>query len=248
MKKILICVVTICFLCAVMIFSINATNLPISDDELEELVCRALDLFYTLDESVLNSPEHKKLDKSFYSNPENYYNIDVTTLPGGSLNGFFDYVKSIYTDEVSQKYYSTAYLHKDSPMFIIDNDGDVFMRNHTSGFPEINCRTFGNAIVEVLDSNDRFATARVQIEKNVGKWDGFVWEATWFECKFENTQNGWRISECELFDILNSHSDYYGYSPLTSDPAFDLVFILPTVSVAALASAFCLMRRRRDLI
>ena len=74
------------------------------------------------------------------------------------------------------------------------------------------------------------------------------------ECKFVKTNDGWRIDESE-FSILCATSDKNtlaayraSESPSTSDPSFNLVFILPTVSVAAIASAVCLMRRRRDLI
>lgn len=246
MKKFFISVVSICFLCTAVIFPTYAKNLTISDAEAEELVQSALDLFYTLDDSILFSDDYKELDKNLYPPNTNYFLVDLSKLPGGSLEKFYEYVKTIYTDGVAQKYCSTSYLF-DAPMFIVDEDGDVFMSTHTAGFPEINIRSFENAIIEVIDSNNQVATARVQIEKNVGKWDGFIWEATWIECKFENTQNGWRISECELFDILNSHSDYNGYSPSTADPSFDSFVILPAVSLACGILAACLMRRRRSL-
>lgn len=89
----------------------------------------------------------------------------------------------------------------------------------------------------------------------------------WFDVAFEKGSNGmWKMIDCALFRLYFDSMDFnkkeficynrelynqlgviYNLdSPSTADPAANLVFILPTVSVAAIASAFCLMRRRRE--
>lgn len=110
-----------------------------------------------------------------------------------------------------------------------------------------------HASVKIISGDSHFATAQVEfIWKSIDNIPPFDIQTV--ECKFVKTNDGWRIDESE-FSVLCATSDQNtlesyraAVSPSTSDPSFDLVFILPTVSVAALASAFCLMRRRRNLI
>lgn len=195
-----------------------------------------------------------------------YY--EVIELPGGSYNGMKEYATTIYSKKIA--IYSYTYSqYKNSkndnsiyPLLIILGDGKIYggrdrIIQYASVFLSLDGKDPGyvfpfvtestkdyNAdklLVEMVKSTDISATAKVCFRIG-SEAESYIY---WADCNFVKEDGLWKISDGEYFDLLNGT---YRASPSTSDPAFNLVFILPTVSVAALASAFCLMRRRRDLI
>ncbi len=235
-------------------------NQPITEKEAGMLVHNALEIFTLIfyGDARLSYPSNHPKDNKMLSGVDSvsevwypvYTCVDTSKLPGGSIDGFIDYMKGIYADALAEKYCSSGYLLVELPLFVTDADGDIFIAWNDANVRQINMKTLDDVIVKIIDSNSNNAIAKVYIEVNTSKYEGHKWEKAWVECKFENTSSGWRISDCAFFDMLNSYESNFEWTPIaspsTADPAFDLVFILPTVSVAALASAFCLMRRRRE--
>lgn len=187
--------------------------------------------------------------------------FEVIEFPGGSYNGMKEYAETIFSKEISEYSYTySRYLPQGTPLFVIAEDGTFYggrdeilqsapfflsLDGTAPGyvFPFVTLSTeeynADKLLLKFVDSTENNATVKVCFRLG-GETETYI---HWADCNFVKEDGLWKISDGEYFDLLNGT---YIASPSTSDPSFNLVFILPTVSVAALASAFYLMRRRRE--
>ena len=252
MKKILIIFVTIAICCS----SLSIIPLAAADKtelNAEQLVREALFVFHHHGYEIyldLGIDGEKRNEKPDIDNSHYYDIVDPSKLIGGSLDGFYKHLSTIYTESLVQKYTQTGYLI-DSPMFIIEDDGDVFKVWEAPQNEKFDRLSYASATVEIIENDGNRAKAKVYLEINVYEFESTrcTPTAAWVECKFENTSSGWRISDCAFFDMLNSHESNFEWTPVaspsTGDSVFDSFVILPAVSLACIIPAACLMRRRR---
>ena len=187
----------------------------------------------------------------------NWYTlIDETKLPGGSYKAMQEYAKQIYTEDLAPKMYEKPWSPQEIPAFIWDDSGNIYVCAALSGGYPID---FGYSLYDwqsysLLKVEDLTIKVAQINEKSASVWIKVLtkdYQPYWLECSMVKTDIGWRIDKSVFTDYLRTpYIDInqlipYTSSPSTADPTFDLVFILPTVSVAAIASAFCLTRRRR---
>ncbi len=252
MKKILIFILitAIClsFLSITPSASVNKNEL-----NAEQLVREALFVFHLHGYEIyldLGIDGEKRKEKPDIDNSHYYDIVDPSKLIGGSLDGFFNHLSTIYTESLVQKYTQTGYLI-DSPMFIIEDDGDVFKVWEAPQNEKFDRLSYASATVEIIENDGNRAKAKVYLEINVYEFESTrcTPTAAWVECKFENTSSGWRISDCAFFDMLNSHESNFEWTPVespsTGDPAGERVAVIGAVSLACVIPAACLVRRRR---
>lgn len=192
--------------------------------------------------------------------------IDESKLPGGSYEALPEYARSIYTEDIADSMYNScsySFYDLEVPMFYTSESGKLYM-SYDIGYDwtEVKPWYYGETDqwqftadnIDIVYADNEKATVRylTELDRDESRYYG------WVECYLVNTDDGWRITDSPFTKMLR-YERYakelwepsvirYTESPSTSDPAFDLVFILPTVSVAALASTFCLMRRRGKVI
>ncbi|MBR6578090.1 MAG: hypothetical protein IKK74_04010 [Clostridia bacterium] len=258
MKRISIFLVLVITITACMPLAINAyTNTLLSEQTAKELLFKAADFIQKIYAPISGI----QYDASDYLeiHPYYYYLVNEENLPGGSFEAIKEYSESIFTEDIAYVMYSHCRSNYDDPIFIKDNIGKLRMASNESSF-------YMTWWYSVLDWSDfTIDDITIQLARS-NKSEATVWVKCtsesngdfWIECYMVNTYDGWRIAESPFTHFLEWGESRMGlweqgvypfnFSPSTADPAFDLVFILPTVSVAALASTFCLMRRRRDLI
>ena len=193
-----------------------------------------------------NYIESKEINISISSSDSTqlYVTLMEHLLPGGSYKEFISESSGLFAESVSDRYINKFYGNNDAEQFIVE-DGVRYIAAHAVQATISFSYSSESSKVELINVSKASATAKVFCEKIIG-YDKYP---MWVECKFIRTEDGWRISESAFADMMCSFHEYeYTLidSPSTSDPAADLVFILPTVSIAAIASAFCLMRRRRE--
>ncbi len=193
-------------------------------------------------------------EKPDIDDSHNYDIVDPAKLIGGSLEGFYNYLSTIYTESIVQKYTQAGYLF-DSPMFIIEDDGDVFKVWEAPMNENFNRLSYESATTEIIENDGKRAKAKVYLEIYDYQFESTSFTRTnaWVECKFENTSSGWRISDCAFFDMLNSHKSNFEWthieSPSTSDVSGERVAVIGVVSLACIIPAACLtLRRRRAVI
>ena len=254
MKNLLIIFITISICVSMLsITPLAATNK--NELNAEQLVREALFVFHHHAYEIyldLGIRGEKKNEKPDVDDSYMYDIVDPSKLIGGSLDGFYNHLGMIYTESLVHKYTQTGYL-MDSPMFIIEDDGDVFKVWEAPMNEKFDRLSYQSATVEIIENDGNRAKAKVYLEINVYEFESTRCTPTdaWIECIFENTSMGWRISDCAFFDMLNYHQSNFEWTPVespsTADPSFDSVVLLPAVSLACAVPAACLMRRRRSL-
>ena len=252
MKKILIFILitAIClsFLSITPLASVNKNEL-----NAEQLVREALFVFHHHAYEIyldLGIRGEKKNEKPNIDDSYMYDIVDPSKLIGGSLDGFYNHLGMIYTESLVHKYTQTGYL-MDSPMFIIEDDGDVFKVWEAPMNEKFDRLSYQSATVEIIENDGNRAKAKVYLEINVYEFESTRCTPTdaWIECIFENTSSGWRISDCAFFDMLNSHKSNFEWTPVespsTGDVSGERVAVIGAVSLACIIPTACLMRRRR---
>ncbi len=195
-----------------------------------------------------------------------YLVVDDSNLPGGSFEALSEYARSVYTEDIADSMYNTScysYYESEQPTFYKSESGQIYMlkgierdwcqvRPYRYGYKYHYTQVTTDVIDIIYVDNEK---ATVRYLTSIGP-EG-PRRLVWVECNLVNTENGWRIADSPFTQMLRYERHAWNLweptvtpydSPSTADPAFDLVFILPTVSVAAIASAFCLMRRRRGIV
>jgi len=180
-----------------------------------------------------------------------YSSIDPSKLIGGSLEGFREHINTIYAPQEADEYWSTNFFFPGEPRFIEDEQGTLYMmfpipQRYPFYYGEID-----EIKVELIESNGKTARAKVYVaitDLSVEDLDFPVYDA-WVECKFENTADGWRISDCAFFDMLLSSDSNFEWtavdSPDTGDTVTEKTVILLLLPLACLLPAVCITRRRK---
>ena len=259
MKSVIVCLLLLC-ITAVSIIPINASDAKvISSFEAKELVAKAAEfhskvhVYNQYDPTCTLDREKIYIEENILTLYE-YFRVFEEKLPGGSYEAMCAYAETIYAKNIADLSYAfVPYGVDQATQFIRDINNVLFMTcpidypaallNDEYYLSNNDCTQID---LEIISSNSKTAIAEIAVHDVWGWSDKVI-------CKFTNTVEGWRIDESE-YSVLLAGGDGYllkyrtAVSPSTSDPAFNLVFILPTVSVAALASAVCLMRRRRESV
>ncbi|MBO5701577.1 MAG: hypothetical protein J6S71_03995 [Clostridia bacterium] len=188
-----------------------------------------------------------------------YYAVYEEKLPGGSYQAMYELARDIFCENIFTIFEIQSGVYKNStdmfysiPRYYISDDGKVYACHHIDDFSYAGFYSNLEGI-KFVKGNSSNATYYIKT------WVGHELDVylAWAKVNFVNTKNGWRIDQCTYTDILADdmalnvwEKDLIPYveAPSTADSAFSLVFILPTVSVAALTSAFGLMHRRRKFI
>lgn len=151
------------------------------------------------------------------------YYLDNDFIKAHVLKAYQDNEFDMFITEDGTEY--IAVLDEDDLLFVYDRD---------------------KAVVEVIESTDTEATARVYCGL---KKDGVV-IPIYVECKFERFDNLilWHFADSEFVDMITS-ADEFEYTvceaPATGDRAFDS-FALCLGGMAIVMSAICLIRKRRE--
>ena len=152
------------------------------------------------------------------------YYLDNDFIKAHVLKAYRDNEFDMFITEVSPEY--IAVLDEDDLTFVYDRN---------------------EAVVEVIESTDTEATARVYCGL---KKDGVV-IPIYVECKFErfNTTIQWHFADSAFVDMVTS-DDGFEYTvaeaPATGDNAFDTI-VLCLGGMAIVMSVLCLVRRKREL-
>ena len=243
MKRICICLIALCILCTSAALNLSAESASITDAEAAKLVRSAINVHdITCVTWIFGS-----MDKH-----SNYYSsIDPSKLIGGSLEGFREHINTIYAPRVADEYWSTNFFFPGEPRFIEDEQGTLYMvfpipQRYPFYYGEID-----EIKVELIESNSKTARAKVYVgitDLSVEDLDFPVYDA-WVECKFENTSDGWRISDCAFFDMLFSFDSNFEWtavdSPDTGDTVTEKTVILLLLPLACLLPNVCITRRRK---
>lgn len=277
MKRLLIIIISMIMLVSLVVpISAEEQATTISEDEAKELIKKSLDFYNAVRVStdcidrtqVIELPvfyQYEFWGKIYTVDSEDYYPVIEEKLPGGSYKAMCEYAENIYVTDIAPE----AYKYSDR-INAIDTDFWYLFREEENGVMYMH-RTiipgFWNGTYEILvwkgfelndiEGNLNTAKATVSVWINSGSEVTPAQQRS-IECIFQNTDAGWRIAKSDFSTMMATDGyEWLGElpyppdeseSPSTSDPAFNLVFILPTVSVAALASTFCLMRRRRESV
>lgn len=243
MKRICICLIALCILCTSAALNLSAESASITDAEAAKLVRSAINVH----DITCVTWTFGSMDKHI-----NYYSsIDPSKLIGGSLDGFREHINTIYAPRVADEYWSTNFFFPGEPRFIEDEQGTLYMvfpipQRYPFYYGEID-----KIKVELIESNSKTARAKVYVaitDLSVEDLDFPVYDA-WVECKFENTSDGWRISDCAFFDMLLSFDSNFEWtavdSPDTGDTVTEKTFILLLLPLACLLPAVCITRKRK---
>lgn len=257
MRSVIVCLLLL-YITAVSIIPINASDAKvISSFEAKELVAKAAEfhskvhVYNQYDPTCTLDREKIYIEENILTLYE-YFRVFEEKLPGGSYEAMCAYAETIYAKNIADLSYAfVPYGVDQATQFIRDINNVLFMTcpidypaallNDEYYLSNNDCTQID---LEIISSNSKTAIAEIAVHDVWGWSDKVI-------CKFTNTAEGWRIDESE-YSVLLAGGDGYllkyrtAASPSTSDPTFNLVFILPTVSVAAIASAFCLMRRRKE--
>ena len=204
-----------------------------------------------------------KLDDSWRVNSELWYSeVNENKLLGGSYEAMKEYANNIYTPEIASYAYKYAFCFKPTkeapyiqyPLFYRHSDGKLYAN---PGVPQHSIMVYvvstnkdnryiyekladiDNLDVELISSDSSSAIAKVGAI--IGN-DEMNRDVDYLECKFVNTDSGWRIAECEFSSWMMY--DRGASSPDTGDDSMNSILFFTALSVTALISAAVLMRRR----
>ena len=199
----------------------SAKSETISESEAKELVFKAYDAYSLLSNyasrydifiyDLQNKDFRYEMIKDDKGEELYYYEVYGNLLPGGSYDGFFKYVDSVFTPEFSAKFTSCAYLNNDMPLFI-EKDGVRYITESYSVFnPDYNEFVYdkGDNTVIITEGDSTSAKAVVlcdiisHIPIDDRSWRTQV-DYSEVECLFEKTPSGWRIAESQFASMLMS--------------------------------------------
>lgn len=204
-----------------------------------------------------------KLDDSWRVNSElRYSEVNEDKLLGGSYEAMKEYANNIYTSEIASYAYKYAFCLKPTkeapyiqyPLFYRHTDGKLYARpgvaqhsilvyavstNKDNRYHYEALADIDTLDVELISSDSSSAIAKVGAI--IGN-DEMNREVDYLECKFVNTDFGWKIAECEFSNWMMH--DHATSSPDTGDNSINSIIIFTALSVAALTSAAVLIKRR----
>ena len=245
MKRICICLIALCILCTSAALNLSAESASITDAEAAKLVRSAINVHDITCVTWTLNDGGGTWWKIYY------LSVDPNKLIGGSLEGFREHINTIYAPGEADEYWSANFFFPGEPRFIEDEQGTLYI---TFPVPQRYPFYYGEIDeikVELIESNSKTARAKVYVgitDLSVEDLDFPVYDA-WVECKFENTADGWRISDCAFFDMLLSSDRNFEWtavdSPDTGDTVTEKTFILLLLPLACLLPAVCITRRRK---
>lgn len=224
----------------------SATNEDFS--KFQEMIYTAYQIYYY---TQIDGP-FSSSNKSFMYEKENehaigYELLDETRLYGGSLDAWNDTVDELYSESAAKKV-RRAYLNSNAPLFV-EKDGDMFIAWGPGGGQRMPFYFLYESAKEIelisFVKNETTASAKIKVEIPGVYWEDPDTEA-YVSCNFEYSNGKWCIVDCPFVDMMTSYNyEWTPVSPSTSDPAFDRIALISTVSIACLVPAFYLLRRRR---
>ena len=160
-----------------------------------------------------------------------------------SYGGYEEYLEFCVT-ESTYKLFDRAYADRDFERRITEGRVDYVAVPDSVNFsydPE-------TAVVNVIESTDKEATARVYCEliKDGKRIPIYV------ECKLEKpyAYGRWDVAESPFIDMITSADDFeytVGEAPATGDNAFDKISVC-LGGISIIISALCLARRKREIL
>ena len=225
MKKLLSIILALTFCLAAfsaLAPSVSAKAATISRKEAEELVIKASEFFYDARVEGYNDEmvDRKSEDRRKVHLPE--YNIDVTylpvyesKLPGGSYAAMCEIAKTIYAgDAVTDSYSLGMYYQFDGTdynvikfsNFYIDEGGKIYAC-HFLEYGHIRAREDTLNLVSNIRGDGSEASAIITIHSYWADGPRPYYHYP-VECKFVNTDDGWRIAESEFSILFATNKDY----------------------------------------
>ncbi len=206
-----------------------------------------------------------KFDDSWRVNSEVWYSeVNESKLLGGSYEAMKEYANNIYTPEIASYAYKYAFRFMPSkdgpyiqyPLFYRHTDGKLYanpgVAQHVILVYAVSTnkdnRYFYEVLaeidtldVELISSNSSSATAKVGAV--IGN-DEMNRDVDYLECKFVNTDSGWRIAECEFSNWMMYDCDTS--SPATGDASMNSIVFFTALAVTAIIPAAILSKKRRS--
>ena len=245
MKRIFICLIAFFILCNSAALNLGAESASITDAEAAKLVRSAINVHDITCVTWTLNDSGGTWWKIYY------LSVDPNKLIGGSLDGFREHINTIYAPREAEEYWSANFFFPGEPRFIEDEQGTLYI---TFPVPQRYPFYYGEIDeikVELIESNSKTARAKVYVgitDLSVEDLHFPVYDA-WVECKFENTADGWRISDCAFLDMLLSFDSNFEWtavdSPATGDTLSEKTVILILLPIACLLPAVCITRRRK---
>jgi hypothetical protein len=204
-----------------------------------------------------------KFDDSWRGDSEVWYSeVNESKLLGGSYEAMKEYANNIYTPEIASYAYKYAFCFKPTkeapyiryPLFYRHSDGKLYANpgvtqhailvyvvstNKDNRYIYEKLADIDNLDVELISSDSSSAIAKVGAVIGNNEMNRDV---DYLECKFVNTDSGWRIAECEFSNWMMY--DRGASSPDTGDDSMNSILFFTALSVTALISAAVLMKRR----
>lgn len=190
-----------------------------------------------------------------------YYEVIEEKLPNGSFEAMQEYAKTIYSADIASSAYEYAFCFKPTqeagyieyPLFYRHTDGKLYANpgvpQHGKYFyPFVSSgniltdsdkikNNIDNLAIEITSSDAKYATASVSLKIGVSETNI---TPTQIECKFVNTDSGWRITECEFSNYM-----MYDRRQVSPDTGDNSIIIFSALAVAAIIPAAASMKRRR---
>lgn len=199
------------------------------------------------------------LDKEIW-----YSEVNEDKLLGGSYDAMKEYTNNIYTSDIAPNAYANAFRFRypeetawrEYPLFYRHTDGNLYanpgIAQHDIMVYAVSTNKSYHYFYEVLADIDTLdvelissdsSSAVAKVGARIGN-DEINREVDYLECKFVNTDSGWRISECEFSNWMMY--DRGTSSPDTGDSSINSIVIFTALAVTALIPAAALMRKRRS--
>lgn len=202
-----------------------------------------------------------KLDDSMRVDSEVWYSeVNEDKLLGGSYEAMKEYANNIYTSEIASYAYKYAFCFKPTkeapyiqyPLFYRHTDGKLYANpgvaqhsiyvyvvstNKNNSYIYEKLADIDNLDVVLISSDSSSAVAKVGAIIGNDEMNRTV---KYLECKFVNTDSGWRIAECEFSNYM-----MYDRRQVSPDTGDNSIIIFSALAVAAIIPAAASMKRRR---
>ena len=206
-----------------------------------------------------------KFDDSWRVDSEVWYSeVNESKLLGGSYEAMKEYANNIYTSDIASHAYEYAFCFKPTieapyiryPLFYRHSDGKLYARPgvaqhiimvYAASTDKDNpyhydvITDIDTLDVEIISSYSSSAIAKVGAV--IGN-DEMNRDVDYLECKFVNTDSGWRIAECEFSNWMMY--DRGASSPDTGDDSMNSIIIFSALAVTAIIPAAILLKKRHS--
>ena len=222
MKKLMSTILVLAFILAALSALAPLTSAKsdtISESEARELVVQASNFFYDArvegyNEDIVDhkSEDHRKVYYPEYDHNVTYWPVYETALPGGSYSAMCEIAKQIYSEDIASDSYNwKTYLNSDGsidkyPSFYLDDSGKVFSMLFLE-YGYISVREDTVNLVSNIRGDSSEASAIIVIRSYWADSPRPYYHYP-VECKFVNTDDGWRIAESEFSILFATNKDY----------------------------------------